>query len=155
MYNNLKLMKQKINIVNRKASYNFEFIKGYTVGLCLLGSEVKAIREGKINLQDSYCIIDNGELFLKNAHISPSKIGNMELYDPNRVRKLLHHKKEIKKLQSELEVKGTTIVPYKIFTNEKNLLKLEIFLARGKKTYDKSKAIKERDIDRDIKRNEL
>lgn len=148
-------MKKNLNIVNRKASYDYEFIKGHIVGMSLLGSEVKAIRNGSINLQDSYCIIENGELLLKNAHITTSMQGSLELYDPTRIRKLLHHKKEIKKLQSELETKGTTIVPYRIFSNEKNILKLEIYLARGKKTYDKSKAIKERDIDRDIKRNEL
>lgn len=140
------------SIVNRKARFEYTFIDTYTAGICLIGSEVKSIKDGRASMVDTYCIFNNDELWVKGLGITPGP-GSFQ-HEPLRDKKLLLKKKELKKLRSSLD-KGLTIIPVKIFVNEKNRLKMEIALARGKKLYDKREAIKERDIDRENSRYEL
>jgi SsrA-binding protein len=139
------------SIVNRKAKFEYLFIDTYVAGISLTGSEVKAIRDGKAVMVDSYCIFDKGELWVKCLGITPGP-GAFQ-HDPMRDKKLLLRKRELRKLNSSLD-KGLTIIPIKIFCNEKNRLKIEIALAKGKKLYDKREAIKNRDLDRELKRAE-
>ncbi len=140
------------SIVNRKARFEYTFIDTYTAGICLIGSEVKAIKDGRVSMVDTYCIFNNDELWVKGLGITPGP-GSFQ-HEPLRDKKLLLKKKELKKLRSSLD-KGLTIIPVKIFVNEKNRLKMEIALAKGKKLYDKRESIKERDIDRENNRYEL
>lgn len=119
-------------------------------GFKLLGSEVKSIRDGRVSFVDSYCYFHDGEIFIKNLNITP--VSTRYSHEPNSERKLLLKRKEIEKLKSEMD-KGLSIVPVKIFTNERDLIKIEIALARGKKNYDKRNSIKERDLDREMKRS--
>ena len=139
-------------IFNRKARYDYTFIHTLTAGIQLAGSEIKSIREGKANLGDSFCVFIDDELFLRNAKIDENKTAYS--HDKARDRKLLLNRKELDKLQKEL-VTGLTIVPYKIFLNERGFAKIEISLARGNKNYDKREAIKKKDIQRETQRNEL
>lgn len=143
-------MKKLINIVNKKARFEYEFIQTEIAGIQLIGSEVKAIREGKASISESYCYFNNGELYVKGMNISEYGYGTT--HDTTRDRKLLLKKKELRNLETQL-VKGLTIIPYRIFLNDKNLFKVEVVLARGKKNYDKRETIKKRDVERDIKRN--
>ena len=137
-------MKENINIVNRSDRFEYEFIDTYTAGIMLTGVEVKFIRNGRLSFVDSFCNIQNGELFMKNVSISG--IGNDDI---KRDRKLLLKKKEINKILKNLD-KGLTIVPIRIYTNERSIFKVDIALARGKKLYDKRDSIKKRDMDREI-----
>lgn len=137
-------MKENINIVNRSARFEYEFIDTYTAGIMLTGVEVKFIRNGRLSFVDSFCSIQNGELFMKNVSISG--IGNDDI---KRDRKLLLKKKEINKILKNLD-KGLTIVPIRIYTNERSIFKVDIALARGKKLYDKRDSIKKRDMDREM-----
>ncbi len=139
-------------IVNRKAKFNFEFIDTYKAGMILTGTEIKSIKEGKVNLGDSFCYLRDGELWLKNLHISEYKNGSYANHEPMRLRKLLLNKKELRKLEGRIKEKGLTIVPYKLFFNERGLAKIEIHLARGKKAFDKRENIKERDTKKEIER---
>ena len=143
-------MTNKVSINNRKAKFDYEFIRTLTAGMQLMGSEVKAIRDGRVSFVDSYCYFKEKELFLKNLNITP--ISSTYTHEPNRERRLLLNKSELRKLQNDMD-RGMTIVPFRIFTSEKGLIKLDIALAKGKKTYDKRAAIKEKDIDRDTKRS--
>ena len=137
-------MKENINIVNRSARFEYEFIDTYSAGIMLTGVEVKFIRNGRLSFVDSFCNIQNGELFMKNVSISG--IGNDDI---KRDRKLLLKKKEINKILKNLD-KGLTIVPIRIYTNERSIFKVDIALARGKKLYDKRDSIKKRDMDREM-----
>jgi len=137
-------MKENINIVNRSARFEYEFIDTYSAGIMLTGVEVKFIRDGKLSFVDSFCAFQNGELFMNNVSISG--IGNDNI---KRNRKLLLKKKELNKLLKNLD-KGLTIVPIRIYTNERRVFKVDIALARGKKLYDKRDSIKKRDIDREM-----
>lgn len=139
-------------IVNRKAKFNFEFIETYKAGMVLTGTEIKSIKEGKVNLGDSFCYFRNGELWLKNLHISEYKNGSYANHEPMRLRKLLLTKKEIQKLEGKIKEKGLTIIPYKVFFNERGLAKIEIALAKGKKSFDKRESIKERDTKKEVDR---
>jgi len=143
-------MKNQVNIVNRRAKFEYEFIRTEIGGIVLMGSEVKSIRDGKISLSESFCTFINGELFLKNANIS--EMSSDYTHKSNQDRKILLKKRELTRLQKEL-IKGLTIVPYRVFLNEKGLIKIEVVLARGKKLHDKRETIKVRDLDREIKRN--
>lgn len=143
-------MKNQVNIVNRKAKFEYEFILTEIGGIVLMGSEVKSIRDGKISLSESFCTFINGELFLKNANIS--EMSSDYTHKSNQDRKILLKKRELTRLQKEL-IKGLTIVPYRVFLNEKGLIKIEVVLAKGKKLYDKRETIKARDIEREINRN--
>ena len=142
-------MKPKVYIKNRKASYDFFFIRDLVAGIQLYGTEVKSIRNGKVSLVDSYCYFDSNELYVKGMNIAP--MTEAFSHEPLRNRKLLLKRKELNKLQKELE-KGMTIIVKNIFTNERDFIKVEIALARGKKNYDKRESIKEREIERDLKR---
>lgn len=141
---------QKIDIVNKKARFNYEFIQTLTAGLQLYGTEIKAIREGKINLTDGYCYFKNDELWVKNIHISHYKQGTYNNHEPLRLRKLLLQRRELDKLQTAIKEKGLTIVPYKVFLSERNFIKMEIALAKGKKLHDKRESIKEKDSKKTI-----
>ena len=139
-------MKNKINIVNRKSKFEYQFIDTYNAGVVLNGVEVKFIRDGKFSFTDSYCIFQNGELFMKNTSISG--IGNDNI---GRDRKLLLKKKELTKLNKDL-INGLSIIPYRLYENDRGLFKIEIVLAKGKKLFDKRESIKKRDIEREIKK---
>ncbi len=139
-------------IVNRKAKFNFEFMESFKAGLVLTGTEIKSIKEGKVNLSDSYCYFRAGELWVKNLHISEYKFGSYANHEPLRIRKLLLTKREMRRLEGKLKEKGLTIVPYKIFFNERGIAKLEIELAKGKKSFDKRESIKERDTKKELDR---
>jgi SsrA-binding protein len=141
----------KVSIRNKRASYEYEFIDKYVAGIMLKGTEIKSIREGKINLTDGYCVFFKDELFARNIHISPYKQGTHSNHEPTRERKLLLHKRELHKLKQKSEEKGLSIIPLKLFTNERGLAKLEIALARGKKLYDKRQSIKEKDLKHELK----
>jgi SsrA-binding protein len=143
-------MKKSVNIINKKARFEYEFIQTLTCGIQLVGSEVKSIREGKVSISESYCYFNNNELFIKGMNISDYGYGSF--HDTSRDRKLLLKKKEIRDFQNQL-TNGLTIVPYKLFLNDKGLIKVEIVLAKGKKLYDKRETIKKRDVERDIRRN--
>ena len=148
-------MEKKNNILidNRKANYNYFLLEEYVAGIVLEGCEVKSIRNRDVNMSDSYCTFVGNELIIKNMHISPYKNSGFTYkdYDPKRDRKLLLTKIELRKLQKDVQVKGYTIVPVNLYTNDKGLVKLTIAMAKGKHTYDKSQTIKERDLDREMK----
>ncbi len=146
-------MSQKINIVNKKASFEYHLLDCFEAGIVLTGTEIKALREGKANLQDSYCFFHRGELLMKNLHISEYRQATFFNHEPKRTRKLLLKKKELKKLRSEVEGKGKTIVPKKLYINQKGLAKVEVCLAQGKKTHDKRQALKEKEQKREMDRN--
>ena len=141
-----------MEILNRKARYDYEIEDTYEAGIVLTGTEIKSIREGKVNIKDSYAIIRNNEIYLLNTHISTDKEGNIFNNEEDRTRKLLLHKKEILKLRDKLEVEGYTLVPLKIYF-VKNKAKVLIGVAKGKKNYNKKETIKERDIKREMERN--
>lgn len=141
----------KIVAQNKKARFNFEILETYEAGIELKGTEVKSIRLSKINLSEGYISIDNSEAYLKQVHISPYEQGNIFNVDPLRVRKLLLHKYEIKKLIGETTLKGYTIVPIKMYL-KRGKVKLEIGLAKGKKLYDKREALAKKDTERRMQR---
>ena len=141
-----------MEILNRKARYDYEIEDTYEAGIVLTGTEIKSIRMGKVNIKDSYAIIRNNEIYLLNTHISLYEEGNRFNHDEDRTRKLLLHKKEILKLKDKLEIEGYTLVPLKIYF-VKNKAKVLIGVAKGKKNYNKKETIKERDIKREMERN--
>lgn len=143
-----------VYIKNRKASYDYEFLEEYEAGVVLTGSEVKSIIGGEVNLGDSYCYISNGEVFLKNMHISPLKNAGQNNHEPLRLRKLLLKKREILKISLKLKNKGLTLIPYSLYTTKTGLIKLKLKLAKGKKSYDKRESIKEREVERQIQRGD-
>ena len=148
-------MEKKNNILidNRKANYNYFLLEEYVAGIVLKGCEIKSIRNRDVNMSDSYCTFVGNELIIKNMHISPYKNSGFTYkdYDPKRDRKLLLTKRELRKLQKDVQIKGHTITPVNLYINDKGLVKLTIAMAKGKHTYDKSQTIKERDLDREIK----
>ncbi|MDV3307687.1 MAG: SsrA-binding protein SmpB [Cyclobacteriaceae bacterium] len=144
-----------INIKNRRASYEYELLDKYIAGMVLKGTEIKSIKEGKVNLQDGYCYVNNGELFVKGIHITPYAQGTHYNHEPTRERKLLLKKSEIKKLAARMEEKGLTLIPTRLFVNDRGLAKLEIALARGKKLHDKRQSIREKDVQRELSRIKL
>ena len=142
-------MKQKRLIANNKKARHDYFIEEvYEAGMVLTGTEIKSIRQGKVNIKESYAKIENGELMILGMHISPYEQGNRFNVDPVRPRKLLLHKQEIKKLIGLTTIKGLTLIPLNIYINEKGLAKMELAVARGKKLYDKRDDIAKRDADR-------
>lgn len=142
-----------INIKNRQAHFTYELMDKFIAGLVLKGTEIKSIKEGKVNLQDGHCYFNNGEIFAKGINITPYAQGTHYNHEANRERKLLMKRSEIRKLESKVEEKGLTIVPLRLFINERGFAKLEIALARGKKLFDKRQTIKERDVKRELDRN--
>ena len=143
-------------VINKKAYHNFELVDKYEAGLSLLGSEVKSLRAGTADLKGSYGRIDGNECWLVGATISPYQQGGIFDYQPTRKRKLLLHKSEIRKIRDKLELRGFTLVPLRIYFNKRGIAKIELALARGKRQYDKRRAISERqqkkDVDRDTKK---
>jgi SsrA-binding protein len=140
-------------VSNKSATYHFAIDAKYEAGMVLTGTEVKSIRDGRVNFNDSFCFIENsGEVYIRSLHIQEYKHGTNANHNPTQDRKLLLNKKEIKKLHTKIKEKGFTIVPLRIFLSESGYIKCEIALARGKKIYDKRDSIKERDNKRDLAR---
>lgn len=139
-------------IKNRQAEFQYFLLERFQAGLVLTGTEIKSIRLGKVQLQDAYCLFQGGELWIRNMQISPYEQGNLYNHDPKRARKLLLTTRELKKLKTRMEEKGLTIIPVKIYFSERNMAKLEISLAKGKKFYDKRESLKEKDVKRSLER---
>ncbi len=143
-------IKKDIYIKNRKASHEFEFLEKFTAGIVMKGTEIKALRMGKVNLQEAFCLFIGHELYVRGMHISPYERGSIHNHVGKADRKLLLTKKELKKLEDKAKDTGLTIVPTEIFINGRGWAKLGIALAKGKKLYDKRNDIKERDIKREM-----
>lgn len=143
---------KEVNIRNKRASYDYEFIDTLVTGIVLTGTEIKSIRMGKASVNESYCAVTNDELWVYNMDISKYADGSYNNHDPKRVRKLLLKKSELKKWDSKLKNKGLTVIPVKLFINASGLAKLKIALAKGKKVFDKRDSIKEKDLKRDMDR---
>jgi SsrA-binding protein len=141
-----------MDIRNRSAYHEFFVDAKYEAGMVLQGTEVKSIRQGKVSFNDSYCLIHKGEIWIKSLHIAEYSHGNLNNHDPARDRKLLLNKKEITKIQTKLKEKGYTLVPLRMFFNDKGFIKMEIGLAKGKKLHDKRETLRKKDVDREIKR---
>ncbi|MBO6013798.1 MAG: SsrA-binding protein SmpB [Bacteroidales bacterium] len=137
---------------NKRATFDYEVLDTYTAGLVLAGTEVKSLREGKAGLTDTYCLFDKGELWVKNAYIAEYFYGTYNNHNSHRDRKLLLSRRELRNLENDSKETGLTIVPLKIFFNEKGIAKMEIALCRGKKQYDKRESIKEKDSKRELDR---
>ena len=144
-------MSEKIITTNRKARHEYHILDTIEAGIVLAGSEVKSLRDGKANLKDSYATVRGGEIFLLNVHISPYDFGNINNHDPLRERKLLLHKKEIKKLIGRVNEKWLTLVPLRLYFRH-GKVKVELAVAKGKKVYDKRADIAKRDADRELRR---
>lgn len=142
-------MKDKVICTNKYAFFEYSILESYEAGIVLEGSEVKSLRAGNVNLKDSFCLIQNGELYLKNTHIAVyDKSGAFNTKDAKKDRKLLLHKQEIRKIKSKVSEQGLTLVPIKIYFKQ-SLIKIELALCRGKHTYDKKQVIKEKDLNRE------
>ena len=141
-----------MDLRNRKAYYEYNIEAKYVAGLVLSGTEIKSLRAGKASFNDSYCIFNKGELYVKSLHIAEYNFGTYNNHEPLQERKLLLHKKELRKLENKIKEKGYTIVPLKIFFSESGFAKIEIGLGKGKKIYDKRETIKTREADREVKR---
>lgn len=137
---------------NRRAFHDYEILETFEAGIELTGTEVRSLRDNNAQLTDAFALIRNGEAWLNNLHIPPFLQGNLANPDPDRKRKLLLHKKQIRYLAEKTQEKGLAVVPLKIYFNDRNLVKVEIALARGKKLYDKRTSLKERDVKREIDR---
>lgn len=144
-------MAEKIVTVNRKARHNYHILDTIEAGIALVGTEVKSLREGRINLKDSYARIKNGEVWLVGVHISPYSHGSYNNHPPERDRKLLLHRKEIRRLIGKVQESGLTLVPLKVYFRN-GIAKVELGLARGKRVYDKRDDIAKRDVQREISR---
>ncbi len=141
-----------VNIRNKQASFGYEFLDTFIAGIVMKGTEIKSVREGKVNLTDGYVYFHHGEAFVKGINISPFNEGTHYNHEAARDRKLLLKKSELKRLKARAEEKGLTIVPTRLFINDRGYAKLEIALARGKKLHDKRESIKERDVKRELQR---
>ena len=143
---------EKVAVTNRKALHDYFIIDRYETGIVLKGTEVKSLRQGSANLQDGYAAVRNGEVWLVGLHISPFEKGNINNHEPKRDRKLLMHKQEIRRLIGKISEKGLTLVPLRLYFKN-SIVKLELGLARGKKSYDKREAIAKRDVERQLRRD--
>ena len=141
-----------IEIKNRRAEYEYQFLATYEAGIVLQGTEIKAIRKGHANLRDAYCIFRKGELYVRSLYIAEYEYGTHANHEPRRIRKLLLKRNELRKLERRVKEKGFTIVPYRLYINERGLAKLEVALAQGKKSFDKRESIKQKDLKRDMER---
>ena len=142
----------KLIATNRKARRDYTILETMEAGIVLVGTEVKSLREARANLQDSYATVDGEELWLHDAHISPYSMGNRFNHEPKRVRKLLMHAREIRRLIGKVQEKGLTLVPLRMYFNDNGKVKVELGLGRGKKSYDKRREIAERDAKRELRR---
>ena len=147
-------MQKTVNILNKRAKFDYEIIDKYTAGIVLTGTEIKSIRHGKASIAESYCTIENGQLWILNMDVSIYVQGSYNNHEPKRKRKLLMAKKDILKWEAKLKTRGLTIVPIKLFLSEKGWAKLDIALAKGKQTFDKRNSIKEKDLKMEMKRSE-
>ena len=145
-------MSRKVVATNKKAFHDFHIEETVEAGIVLKGSEVKSLRAGKVNLRDSYAKVKNGEIFLVNVHISPYSHATYDRQDPLRLRKLLLHRREIRKLIGKVQERGFSLVPLRLYFNERGKVKVELALARGKKLYDKRAALKKKQLDRETER---
>jgi SsrA-binding protein len=137
--------------VNKTVSHDYLILETFEAGLALVGSEVKSVRAGRVSLKESYAEVRNGEVFLLKCHISPYEAANIFNHDPLRDRKLLLHRREIKRLAGKTQERGLTMVPTKVLINDKGRIKLELALVRGKREHEKRETIKKRDADREIR----
>jgi SsrA-binding protein len=137
--------------VNKTVSHDYLILETFEAGLALVGSEVKSVRAGRVSLKESYAEVRNGEVFLVKCHISPYEAANIFNHDPLRERKLLLHRREIKRLAGKTQERGLTMVPTKVLINDKGKIKLELALVRGKREHEKRETIKKRDADREIR----
>lgn len=147
-----KKQEYEIEIVNRRASFEYHFLELFEAGLVLTGTEIKSIRKGNVNLRDAYCLFEGGGLVVKSMFIGEYAHGNQFNHEPRRTRKLLLKKSELRKLDKKVKERGFTIVAVRLYVNERSLAKLEIALAQGKKAFDKRESIKERDAKRELER---
>ena len=145
-------MSSNINIKNRKASFEYQFIATFVAGISLVGTEIKSIRNNQANISDAYCVFMDEELYVKNLHIAEYPNGGYANHEPKRDRKLLLNKQELHKMLGKVKEKGNAVIPIRLFINESGKAKLEIALARGKKIYDKRESIKENDQKIDMDR---
>ena len=143
---------EKVVATNRKAFHDYFIEEKFEAGIVLQGTEVKSLREGRVNLQDSYASVRDNEVFLHNCHVSPYSHGNIMNHDPTRVRKLLLHKTEINRLQGKTQQKGLTLIPLRIYFSQRGHAKVELGLAKGKKLYDRRESIKAREAGREVQR---
>tara|TARA_B100000614_G_scaffold256609_1_gene275458 strand:+ start:360 stop:815 length:456 start_codon:yes stop_codon:yes gene_type:complete len=146
------MSKDFINIKNRKASHEYEFIDKYVAGIALKGTEIKSIRNSQVNMSDSYCVFIVEELWIRNLHISEYVNGGYINHEPKRERKLLLKRTELEKIHGKVKTKGVTIIPLRLFVNEKGKAKVEIAVAKGKKIFDKRESLKEKDNKRNLDR---
>ncbi len=143
---------KKVQIKNRKASYEYQFLDKYIAGMVLKGSEIKSIRQSKVNMQTAFCLFIGKELFVRDLHISKYEMGGFANHEPLADRKLMLSKKELGKVKEALKENGVTIVPTRIFINDRGWAKMEIAISKGKKLYDKRQDIKSKDVKRDMER---
>lgn len=146
--------KKELEIKNKKADYQYFIVDTYQAGVVLKGTEVKSIRASNANLSDAYCFFQSGELYIRSLFIGEYKHGNQFNHESRRTRKLLLRKRELKRLEKSIKEKGFTLVPYRIYMSERNFVKIEIALAKGKKHHDKRESIKEKDVKRDLNRRD-
>lgn len=144
--------KNAVEIINRKAKHEFQFHDILEAGIILVGTEMKSIRKGEVNLRDAYCVFKDGELYLHSMFIAEYKYGHQFNHEERRTRKLLLKRRELKKLEKKVKEKGLTIIPYRLYISERGFAKVEIALAQGKKIFDKRDSIKQKDMKRDMDR---
>jgi SsrA-binding protein len=149
-----KDIQKSVNIQNRKASHEYHFIETFIAGMVLKGTEIKSIRMGRVNMQDAYCLFIKGECWVRGLHISPYEMGGYANHEAKAERKLMLSKRELRKLESKLKESGLTLVPTRMFINDRGWAKLQIALAKGKKLYDKRDDLKDRDMRRDMERRD-
>lgn len=145
-----KEFSSSVTVKNKKARFEYEWLDTYQTGVVLQGTEIKAIRLHKVNLQEAYCYVHRGEVFVKGLHIGHYELGTHYNHEEKRERKLLLKKQEIEKIKKRMEEKGLTLIPTKLFINNRGLAKLEVALAKGKKLHDKRDSIKEKDMKREL-----
>ena len=142
-----------IEIKNKKAFFEYEILDKYVAGIVLKGTEIKSVREGKASIKEGYCFVnDDGEVWIKNMHIAEYKFGNVHNHEPKRDRKLLLGRQEIKKIEKQLKDVGLTLIPLKLFVGKRGYAKLQIGIAKGKKMHDKRQSIKEKDVERQLRK---
>lgn len=147
-----KTKEHAIEIVNRKADFEYKFIDTVEAGIKLVGTEIKSIRKGNANLRDAYCFFRKGELYIKSLFISEYEHGNLHNHETRRLRKLLLKRNQLRKLEKQVKERSYTIVPIRLYVNDRGFAKIEIALAQGKKVYDKRESIKQKDVKRDLDR---
>ena len=146
-------MKNKIFFKNRKATYNYEVFDKYIAGIILKGTEIKSIRSSLINMNSSYCLVDNNDIYVKDLNISEYEFGNLNNHEPKRKRKLLLNKREINQIKKKVLEKKFSIIPLNLFISDRGFAKMEIALCKGKKTYDKRESVKKREADRKLRQD--